>query len=109
VWHDWFATSNAGGGSQGLMLKQNGLLRTHFLGSFERLLLAVTSDPAMLLWLSGNENEKDAPNENYARELMELFTLGAKHGYSERDVREQARALTGFHNDWPDDGRPARF
>ena len=56
----------------------------------------------MLLWLSGNENEKGSPNENYARELMELFTLGAKRGYTERDVREQARALTGFRNDWTD-------
>ena len=54
----------------------------------------------MLLWLSGTENTKWSPNENYARELMELFTLGAGRGYSERDVREQARALTGFDNDW---------
>ena len=50
----------------------------------------------MLLWLSGADNAKDAPNENYARELMELFTLGEGNGYDERDVREQARALTGF-------------
>ena len=54
----------------------------------------------MLLWLSGTENTKWSPNENYARELMELFTLGAGSGYTERDVREQARALTGFDNDW---------
>jgi uncharacterized protein (DUF1800 family) len=54
----------------------------------------------MLLWLSGTENTKWSPNENYARELMELFTLGAGNGYSEHDVREQARALTGFANDW---------
>ena len=54
----------------------------------------------MLLWLSGTENTKWSPNENYARELMELFTLGAGRGYTERDVREQARALTGFDNDW---------
>ena len=52
----------------------------------------------MLLWLSGTENTKWSPNENYARELMELFTLGAGRGYTERDVREQARALTGFDN-----------
>ena len=109
VWHDWFATSNSGVGSQKLMLSQNKLFRAHFLGSFEQLALAVTRDPAMLLWLSGNENEKGSPNENYARELMELFTLGAKRGYSERDVREQARALTGFRNDWDDDEGPVRF
>jgi uncharacterized protein (DUF1800 family) len=54
----------------------------------------------MLIWLSGVYNTKDSPNENYARELMELFTLGEGNGYSERDVREQARALTGFRNDW---------
>jgi uncharacterized protein (DUF1800 family) len=101
VWHDWFATSNDGVGSQKLMLKQNAMFRSHALGSFEQLLLDVTRDPAMLLWLNGVENSKDAPNENYAREMMELFTLGADRGaYTERDVREQARALTGFENDW---------
>jgi uncharacterized protein (DUF1800 family) len=109
VWHDWFATSNSGVGSQRLMLAQNRLFRSHYLGSFERLVLAVTRNPAMLLWLSGNENEKGSPNENYARELMELFTLGAKRGYTERDVREQARALTGFRNEWDDDVGPTRF
>jgi uncharacterized protein (DUF1800 family) len=101
VWHDWFATSNDGVGSQRLMLRQNELFRSHALGSFEQLLVAVTKDPAMLLWLNGTDNSKDAPNENYAREMMELFTLGADRGaYSERDVREQARSLTGWRNDW---------
>ena len=100
VWHDWFATSLDGVGSQKLMLDQNRLLRRMSLGSFEKLLLEITRDPAMLLWLSGTQNTKWAPNENYGRELMELFTLGAGRGYSERDVREQARALTGFENDW---------
>jgi hypothetical protein len=101
VWHDWFATSNGGVGSQKLMLKQNNLFRTHALGSFEQLLIDVTRDPAMLLWLNGTSNSKDAPNENYAREMMELFTLGAGRGaYTERDVREQARSLTGFRSSW---------
>jgi uncharacterized protein (DUF1800 family) len=109
VWHDWFATSNEGVGSQRLMLKQNALFRTHGLGSFEQLLVAVTKDPAMLLWLNGTDNEKDAPNENYGREMMELFTLGASRGYTERDVREQARALTGWRNDWNDDVGPVNF
>jgi uncharacterized protein (DUF1800 family) len=103
VWHDWFATSNEGVGSQRLMLRQNDLFRRSGLGSFEHLLLSVTKDPAMLLWLNGTDNEKDAPNENYGREMMELFTLGASRGYSEQDVREQARALTGWRNDWDDD------
>jgi uncharacterized protein (DUF1800 family) len=100
VWHDWFATSLAGVGSQKLMLNQNKLLRQLSLGSFDTLLREITKDPAMLLWLSGTENTKWSPNENYARELMELFTLGAGRGYTERDVREQARALTGWANDW---------
>ena len=100
VWHDWFATSLAGVGSQKLMLDQNRLLRRLSLGSFDTLLRELTRDPAMLLWLSGTENTQWSPNENYARELMELFTLGAGRGYSEQDVREQARALTGFDNDW---------
>jgi len=64
------------------------------------MLHEITRDPAMLLWLSGTKNTKWSPNENYARELMELFTLGAGRGYSEQDVREQARALTGFDNEW---------
>ena len=100
VWHDWFATSLDGVGSQKLMLNQNKLMRRLSLGSFDTLLRELTRDPAMLLWLSGTENTKWSPNENYARELMELFTLGAGNGYTERDVREQARALTGFDNDW---------
>jgi uncharacterized protein (DUF1800 family) len=54
----------------------------------------------MLIWLSGTDNRKDAPNENYGRELMELFTLGEGNGYTERDVREQARSLTGWTSTW---------
>jgi uncharacterized protein (DUF1800 family) len=100
VWHEWFATSNDGVGSQRLMLAQNALFRAQGLGSFQELLLNVTRDPAMLLWLNGSDNTKWSPNENYAREMMELFTLGAGHGYTEADVRQQARALTGFRNDW---------
>jgi uncharacterized protein (DUF1800 family) len=96
IWHDWFATSNGGVASQRLMLFQNETFRRNALGSFHQLLLDVTTDPAMLQWLSGYVNRKEAPNENYARELMELFTLGAGRGYTERDVREQARALTGW-------------
>jgi uncharacterized protein (DUF1800 family) len=97
VWHDWFATSNQGVGSQQLMINQNQLLRKHALGSFRQLLLDVTTDPAMLVWLNGNQNVRQRPNENYSRELMELFSLGANRGaYTETDVRELARALTGW-------------
>jgi len=80
VWHDWFATSLAGVGSQKLMLNQNKLLRRLSLGSFDSILREITKDPAMLIWLSGTENTRWSPNENYARELMELFTLGAGRG-----------------------------
>ena len=107
VWHDWFATSKAGV-PQKLMLRQNALLRRHALGNFEKLALDVTKDPAMLLWLNGTSNSRWDVNENYARELQELFCLGAGRGYSERDVRQLARALTGFRNDWTDAG-PTRF
>lgn len=63
-------------------------------GNFGTLLAAVTRDPAMLHWLDGDLSRKGHPNENYAREVMELFTLGVGH-YTEHDVREGARALTG--------------
>jgi len=109
IWHDWFATSNAGVNSQKWMLQQNGLLRRYGLGKFDSLLVNVTKDPAMLLWLNGNENSKRHPNENYGREMMELFTLGAGHGYTETDVREQARALTGWRNDWVEGAGDVNF
>jgi uncharacterized protein (DUF1800 family) len=96
IWHDWFATSNQKVASQSLMLNQNQTLRTRALGSFRDLLLDLTHDPAMLLWLDGVKNTSRAPNENYGREVMELFTLGWSNGYTETDVREQARSLTGW-------------
>jgi uncharacterized protein (DUF1800 family) len=96
VWHDWFATSLQKVASQALMLNQNQMFRTSALGSFETLLTGVTTDPAMLIWLDGVRNTNRSPNENYGRELMELFTLGWSNGYTETDVREQARALTGW-------------
>jgi len=97
IWHSWFATSNQGVASQQLMLDQIDFFRGNALGSFADLFMAATSDPAMLIWLNGNQNVKGHPNENYAREMMELFSLGADRGaYTETDVREQARALTGW-------------
>jgi hypothetical protein len=101
IWHDWFATSDNGVGSQRMMLQQYELFRTYGRGSFEDLLRRVTIDPAMLTWLNGIENRRNAINENYARELMELFTLGADRGaYTEQDVRQLARALSGWRADW---------
>jgi uncharacterized protein (DUF1800 family) len=98
-WHDHFATA---GQDTPLMLRQNRMLRKHALGSFRTLLRDVTRDHAMQLFLSLAGSTKWAPNENYARELMELFTLGS--GYTENDIREAARALTGFEARWTDDG-----
>ncbi len=101
IWHDWFATSLDGVSQQNLMLDQNELFRRSPLGSFDQLLRDVTQDPAMILWLNLAENTRWNPNENYAREVMELFTLGADRGaYTEDDIRELARALTGFRYDW---------
>ena len=109
IWHDWFATSNDGVGSQTLMLAQNETFRKYGLGSFLTLVTQVTRDPAMLLWLSGADSTADDPNENYGRELMELFTLGAETGsYTEHDVRQQARALTGWTYRWSNKG-PTKF
>jgi uncharacterized protein (DUF1800 family) len=98
-WHDHFATADQ---DTPLMLAQNALLRKHAMGRFRVLLGKVTKDPAMQLFLSLTDNDKDAPNENFARELMELFTLGK--GYTERDIREAARALTGWQGVWDDNG-----
>ncbi len=104
IFHDWFANSNTQVNSQQLMLEQNDLFRTMAFGGFHDLFLAVTANPAMLLFLNGTSNNKWDPNENYAREMMELFSLGADRGaYTEDDVREMARALTGWRNDWSDE------
>jgi Protein of unknown function (DUF1800) len=101
IWHDWFANSNEKVNSQQLMLDQNNLFRANALGSFHDLFLAVTANPAMLVFLDGIYNDTWDPNENYAREMMELFSLGADRGaYSEDDVREMARALTGWTAEW---------
>jgi hypothetical protein len=101
ILHDWFATSNANVSKTQQMIDQSNLFRGRCFGSFLDLFRAVTVDPAMLQWLNGNENYKWAPNENYAREMMELFSLGADRGaYTEDDIREQARSLTGWRSDW---------
>ena len=110
VWHDWFATSNDGVGSQDWMLGQNELFRRYAFGNFHGLARDVTIDPAMIVWLNQDQNRKGSPNENYARELMELFTLGADRGaYTETDVRELARALTGWYRDYNVDPSVFRF
>ena len=95
-WHNHFATSNAKVRSVEHMLVQNELIRGEALGSFRKLLSGMTRDVAMLIWLDGNANRKRHPNENFAREVMELFSLGVGN-YTEEDIREAARAFTGWH------------
>ncbi len=94
-WHNHFATSITKVKNAVLMLRQNALFRTHALGDFRTLLTEIGRDPAMLVWLDSTENRKAKPNENYAREVMELFALG-RGQYSEKDIQEAARALTGW-------------
>src|SRR5687768_12345063 len=98
-WHGHFATSAAKVTDPQLMFVQNELLRKHAAGNFRELLRAMTRDTAMLLWLDSAVNRKSRPNENFAREVMELFCLGTGH-YTERDVKEAARCFTGWevHN-----------
>src|SRR5262249_4184330 len=94
-WHNHFATSNAKVQNTRLMLGQYELLRKHALGDFGALLKGMSYDPAMMVWLDTAGSKKGNPNENYARELMELFSLGIGN-YTEEDVREAARAFTGW-------------
>jgi uncharacterized protein (DUF1800 family) len=92
------------------MIDQSNLFRNGCFGSFQTLLENVTSDPAMLLFLDGVANTKSNPNENYSREVQELFTLGADRGaYTETDVRELARCFTGFDFDWSSELGPHNF
>ena len=97
-WHDHFATRDQDAAAHAG--PEPASCASHALGPFPELLRAVTTDPAMQAFLSLVDSDKRDPNENYARELMELFTLGVTGGYTERDVREAARALTGFKGNW---------
>lgn len=95
-WHGHFATSEEKVRDYRKMLKQNMLFREKGNGSFRELMIGVAQDPAMLAFLDAGVNVKGAPNENFAREIMEMFTLGVGH-YSEHDIREAARAFTGWN------------
>jgi hypothetical protein len=94
-WHGHFATSVQKVEDAYLMHLQNEKIRQRAWGSFPELVWAIATDPAMLVYLDGEANTKEHPNENFARELMELFTIGIGH-YTERDVLEAARAFTGW-------------
>ena len=97
-WHNHFVSSQQKVKSAQLMFKQNALLRRYALGNFGELLHAVAKDPAMIVYLDNATNRKGQPNENFAREVMELFTLGMGN-YTEQDVKEAARAFTGWSLD----------
>lgn len=97
-WHGHFTTSARDERSAWLMWQQNETWRAHAAGNFGRFVKAVSRDPAMLDYLNNQQNRKARPNENYARELMELFTLGIGN-YTENDIKEAARAFTGWAHD----------
>ncbi len=113
-WHGHFTSGLRKVKAPALLLRQNLLLRREALGNFGTMLREITRDPAMLLYLDGARSRDRAPNENFARELFELFTLGEGH-YGEQDVKQAARAFTGYSLDratgafrfrprWHDDG-----
>ena len=95
-WHDHFATSEEKVRDYRKMLKQNELFRAKGTGNFRALLIGAAQDPAMLASLDAGVNVKGAPNENFAREIMEMFSMGVGN-YSETDIREAARAFTGWN------------
>ncbi|MBL0928237.1 MAG: DUF1800 domain-containing protein [Phycisphaerales bacterium] len=101
-WHGHFATSYRTIENSYHQFLQNQTFRAHAAGNFGEMLFAIIRDPAMLAYLNNNQNRKGRPNENLAREIMELFSLGVGH-YTEQDIKEGARALTGYtfeHNDF---------
>jgi uncharacterized protein (DUF1800 family) len=97
-WHGHFATGENKVRDYRMMLQQNVMLRAHASGRLQDLLIGILKDPAMLVYLDNGENVKSHPNENFGRELLELFSMGVGN-YTEHDVREAARAFTGWTND----------
>lgn len=110
-WHNHFAVETVDVGQANLLYKYVNLLRTQSLGNFKQLVRAITLDPAMLYYLNGRLNTAAAPDENYARELQELFTLGKENepNYTEADVKAAARILTGWRVDVNQPSFPAYF
>jgi uncharacterized protein (DUF1800 family) len=97
-WHGHFATGGDKVRDYRKMLGQVTLFQRYATGNFRALLVAVAQDPAMLVFLDAGQNVKGAPNENFGREVMELFTMGVGN-YTEQDIREAARAFTGWRDD----------
>ena len=104
-WHNHFVSEFKKVKWAGYMYQQNKLLRKHALGSFAVMLRKISKNPAMLIYLDGNKNKKGKPNENFAREVLELFSLGEGHVYTEADIQNAARAFTG----WSVDKKRAQF
>lgn len=100
-WHNHFATEMASSTNARYAYKHHTLLRANALGNFKSLARAISVDPLMLVYQNGEQNQKGAPDENFARELQELFTLGKENNpnYTEDDVKAAARVLTGWRND----------
>ena len=103
-WHHVFATGNAKVDNCNHLLEQISMFREHGMGNYRELLIQLAKNPAMIYWLDNNENHKHAPNENWGRELLELFSLGVGH-YTEKDVFECSRAFTG----WTIDAKMPRY
>jgi uncharacterized protein (DUF1800 family) len=105
-WHDRFATSQRVllANERRWMLDHVNMLRNGATGNLRQLLHGLAEDPVMLVWLDGILSHRDSPNENFARELWELFTLGVDNGYTEGDIREAARAFTGYDIEYRADG-----
>ncbi len=95
-WHNHFVTRVVDYKCPSYMYEYHKLLQTHPFGNFKTFLKELSKTPAMLTFLDGRKNRKNRPNENYARELLELFTLGVNNGYTQQDITEAARALTGW-------------
>ncbi|MCI0541645.1 MAG: DUF1800 family protein [Verrucomicrobiales bacterium] len=98
-WHGHFANQDAVVQNSYAMYRQNQFFREHAAGNFGGLLYGIVHDPSMIRYLDNNKNVKGEPNENLAREIMELFSLGLDQGYTEKDIAEAARALTGYNYD----------
>jgi len=107
IWHGLLTTqqSNIGGPRSKLVIRQNELFRANALGQYDVLLKAIGKDPAMMIYLNTVDSSAQHPNENYARELMELFSMG-EGNYTEEDVREGARAFTGWRITLPAQRQP---
>src|ERR687892_2312293 len=94
-WHHVFATGNSKVDNCDQLLEQIAMLRQYGLGNYKTMLLELSKNPAMIFWLDNNENHRDAVNENWGRELLELFSVGVSN-YAEVEVREVSRAFTGW-------------